>query len=64
MVFWIIVVVIVVIGLLIWASTKKKKTAVESTAVKTHKECSYCNEEIEIDAAVCKYCRGIVVSSS
>ncbi|MDU0206496.1 MULTISPECIES: hypothetical protein [Paenibacillus] len=63
MVFWIIVVVIVVIGLLIWAS-RKKKTAVESTAVKTHKECSYCNEEIEIDAAVCKYCRGIVVSSS
>lgn len=63
MVFWIIVVVIVVIGLLILSSTRKK-TAVESTAVKTHKECSYCNEEIEIDAAVCKYCRGIVVGSS
>ncbi|MBP1967877.1 hypothetical protein [Paenibacillus aceris] len=63
MIFWIIVVVIVVIGLLIVTSAKKKK-AVESMQVKTHKECSYCNEEIEIDAAVCKYCRGVVVSSS
>ena len=30
--------------------------------VKTHKTCSYCNEEIAIDAPVCKYCRGVVVN--
>ncbi|MDD9272283.1 hypothetical protein ACFPES_35430 [Paenibacillus sp. GCM10023248] len=63
MIYWIVAVVIVVIGLLIAASVKKKKS-VEPAGVQTHKPCSYCNEEIEIDAAVCKYCRGVVVSSS
>lgn len=63
MIYWIVAIVIVVIGLLILASVKKKR-AVEPAGVQTHKPCSYCREEIEVDAAVCKYCRGVVVRSS
>ncbi|NQX71307.1 hypothetical protein BC351_39365 [Paenibacillus ferrarius] len=63
MVYWLVAVVIVVLGLLIIASMRKRKV-VDSTDLKTHKPCSYCNEEIAIDAEVCKYCRGVVVSSN
>jgi hypothetical protein len=60
MVFWLLAVIIVVVGLLIYVNGKKRKV-VESADLKTHKECSFCKEEIEIDAAVCKYCRRMMV---
>ncbi|NOV03940.1 hypothetical protein [Paenibacillus planticolens] len=63
MIFWLIAVVIIVIVVLIVMSGNKRR-AVVSTEAKTHKECSYCNEEIEMDATVCKYCRGVVVNSN
>jgi hypothetical protein len=54
-------VVVVVVGLLIYMNVKKRKV-VPSVDLHTHKSCAYCNEEIAIDAVVCKYCRGVVVN--
>ncbi|MFD0698096.1 hypothetical protein ACFQZT_28885 [Paenibacillus sp. GCM10027628] len=62
MVYWLVAVVIIVLACLILVSMKKRKTAVP-TDLQTHKPCAYCNEEIEVDAVVCKYCRGVVVRS-
>ncbi|SDP17880.1 hypothetical protein SAMN04487897_14315 [Paenibacillus sp. yr247] len=60
MVYWLLAVVVVVVGLLIYVNVKKRKV-VPSADLKTHKQCSFCSEEIEIDANVCKYCRRMVV---
>lgn len=61
MVYWLLAVVVVVVGLLIYMNAKKRKVE-PSVDLQTHKSCAYCNEEIAIDAAVCKYCRGVVVN--
>lgn len=60
MVYWLLAVIVVVVGLLIYMNVKKRKV-VQTADLKTHKPCSFCSEEIEIDAPVCKYCRRMVV---
>ena len=61
MVYWLLAVIVVVVGLLIYMNVKKRKV-VPVADLQTHKSCAYCNEEIAIDATVCKYCRGVVVN--
>ncbi|MNY17997.1 hypothetical protein D3C86_1513480 [compost metagenome] len=61
MIYWILAVIVVVVGVLVVMSLRRSKSTAPAE-VKTHKPCSYCNEEIAIDASVCKYCRGVVVS--
>ncbi|MDR6555663.1 hypothetical protein [Paenibacillus qinlingensis] len=61
MIYWILAVIVVVVGVLVVMSLRRSKSTAPAE-VKTHKPCSYCKEEIEIDAPVCKYCRGVVLS--
>ncbi|OAS18292.1 hypothetical protein [Paenibacillus oryzisoli] len=61
MIYWILAVIVVVVGVLVIMSVRRRKSTAPAE-VKTHKPCAYCNEEIAIDAPVCKYCRGVVVS--
>lgn len=61
MIYWVLVVIVVVIGILIAMSVRRNRAA-PPPAVQTHKTCSYCNEEIAVDAEICKYCRGVVVN--
>lgn len=61
MIYWIVAVIVVVVAVLVITSVVRRKSSAPAE-VKTHKPCSYCNEEIAIDAPVCKYCRGVVVN--
>jgi hypothetical protein len=60
MIFWLLAVIIVIVCVfLVWNAKKRK--AVPPAGVTTHKKCSFCSEEIAIDATVCKYCGLVVV---
>lgn len=63
MIYWLLAVIVVVCVVLIYFSARRRKSVPSATPA-THKQCSYCKEEIPVDASVCKYCGGFVVNRS